>query len=1052
MDGRGNSWIGYDRTNLPTNSGTFGLLVRNGISVGTSYQSTTPPSNGAIIQGNVGIGTTSPQNKLHVEITNEYARISNPSTGNGGIKISYQNSDTHGLHLTYNPGSAISYIDNTYPISSGQVYGDIYFRQNSAGTMTTRMMIKADGGSVGIGTTTITDKLEVRGADNGITISSLSANRPVLQFVNGSTMMLKLSANGTYGAIADTTGDVMIFKGGNVGIGNTDPNYKLRVDGTLYTSSTARFNGVVFSDSRLMVGVAGGDQTYASVFVGGALTSGTNQYALLLDPQLAGTSNYGLLANARIKASTAVTNAYGVYIINSELLSGASIANNYGLYIASQTNGSSVNYAIYSAGGLNYFGGNVGIGTTSPAEKLHIDAGSGIGARIVSSAFSGIEYHNTNGTWKVYVGTESGGGGARYNSADSQHTFYNNSSAVVRINSSGNVGIGTTSPGGRLHVATPDPASNFIAIDFRNPSYGIYAKTNSIGSRGNTLEFTATDYNLGGTVVTRDVLTLRPEGSVGIGTTAPDRLVTIAPSSGDSYINLKRPSGTTQSTIEWNTNGTNNWLLRTDDTSADLKFYSYSTSNYVMTLKYTNGNVGIGSTAPGVKLDVNGQIRSYASTGQIYSYSTTSSNTAVVFAGWTGGTGVQIGYLPDTAQGYFENTYPITSGQVFGDIYFRQNSAGTMTTRMMIKADGGSVLIGATNADVGGSVAGTVIRQNGTATICFNDSSPANYQSPIAADRRNTAGDGLMYGMWRAGIFQAGIGATNGQIMTFFTGDGSNSSQPERMRIIRNGNVGIGTTSPSGILHVTSPVITAAAPSLGWPVYNAEADTNSRPIYIDTLGNSNVSTAGYGATVSIILGQYYDSRIVITPSGNGGASPGDQGTGRGKDLMLKAGTSDNGAGYKGGRLYLNGGMGYQSAYNANVGDILMQTLTGGGNVGIGTTSAAYVLDVSGTIRATGDVIAYSDARVKDNIQTVEDALNKIKSLRGVTYIRKDSDDKSTKVGVIAQEVMKILPEVVQQDNNGNYSVAYGNMVGVLIEAIKEQQQQIDELKYLLSQK
>ena len=123
-----------------------------------------------------------------------------------------------------------------------------------------------------------------------------------------------------------------------------------------------------------------------------------------------------------------------------------------------------------------------------------------------------------------------------------------------------------------------------------------------------------------------------------------------------------------------------------------------------------------------------------------------------------------------------------------------------------------------------------------------------------------------------------------------------------------------------------------------------------------------------------------------------------------------------------------------------------------GNVGIGTTNPAYLLDVSGTIRATGDVIAYSDARVKDNIITVENALDKVKSLRGVTYTRKDDDTKTPKVGVIAQQVLPILPDVVQQDTNGNYSVAYGNMVGVLIEAIKEQQRQIDELKYLLQNK
>ena len=118
----------------------------------------------------------------------------------------------------------------------------------------------------------------------------------------------------------------------------------------------------------------------------------------------------------------------------------------------------------------------------------------------------------------------------------------------------------------------------------------------------------------------------------------------------------------------------------------------------------------------------------------------------------------------------------------------------------------------------------------------------------------------------------------------------------------------------------------------------------------------------------------------------------------------------------------------------------------GGNVGIGTSTVSYKLDVSGTIRATGDVIAYSDARVKDNIETITDALTKVTSLRGVSYTRKDSEDKSRKVGVIAQEVLDILPEVVQQDDSGNYSVAYGNIVGVLIEAIKELKAEINELK------
>ena len=104
------------------------------------------------------------------------------------------------------------------------------------------------------------------------------------------------------------------------------------------------------------------------------------------------------------------------------------------------------------------------------------------------------------------------------------------------------------------------------------------------------------------------------------------------------------------------------------------------------------------------------------------------------------------------------------------------------------------------------------------------------------------------------------------------------------------------------------------------------------------------------------------------------------------------------------------------------------------------------LDMSGNVTFAGDVTAYSDSRVKTNVKTIESALEKTLKLRGVSYNRTDSDDKSTKIGVIAQEILDVIPEVVNQDNDGMYNVSYGNITALLIEAIKEQQAQIDELK------
>lgn len=100
------------------------------------------------------------------------------------------------------------------------------------------------------------------------------------------------------------------------------------------------------------------------------------------------------------------------------------------------------------------------------------------------------------------------------------------------------------------------------------------------------------------------------------------------------------------------------------------------------------------------------------------------------------------------------------------------------------------------------------------------------------------------------------------------------------------------------------------------------------------------------------------------------------------------------------------------------------------------------LNVGGAVIATGDVIAYSDSRLKKNVVTIANALKKVKALRGVDFERLDG---TPSTGVIAQEVQNVFPSVVHETDDGTLGVAYGNLVGVLIEAIKEQQLQIEAL-------
>jgi hypothetical protein len=116
----------------------------------------------------------------------------------------------------------------------------------------------------------------------------------------------------------------------------------------------------------------------------------------------------------------------------------------------------------------------------------------------------------------------------------------------------------------------------------------------------------------------------------------------------------------------------------------------------------------------------------------------------------------------------------------------------------------------------------------------------------------------------------------------------------------------------------------------------------------------------------------------------------------------------------------------------------------GNGITVNANDIAMSGSFSGSFVATGDITAYSDESLKTNIQTIDNALDRVEAVRGVTFDR--LEDGSTSTGVVAQELLEVLPEAVHTDANGVHSVAYGNITGLLIEAVKELSAEVKELK------
>jgi len=157
------------------------------------------------------------------------------------------------------------------------------------------------------------------------------------------------------------------------------------------------------------------------------------------------------------------------------------------------------------------------------------------------------------------------------------------------------------------------------------------------------------------------------------------------------------------------------------------------------------------------------------------------------------------------------------------------------------------------------------------------------------------------------------------------------------------------------------------------------------------------------------------------------------------DLTVSGTFTDSGSGTQtAARAAISGGTGI--TYNNSTGVITLNATPA--LVGLGNLSNNGN-NLSGAFTATGNITAFSDARLKENVETIEGALDKVSQMRGVMYDK----DGERGTGVIAQEIQQVMPEVVMDSGRGDYlSVAYGNIVGVLIEAVKELKAELDECK------
>ena len=270
---------------------------------------------------------------------------------------------------------------------------------------------------------------------------------------------------------------------------------------------------------------------------------------------------------------------------------------------------------------------------------------------------------------------------------------------------------------------------------------------------------------------------------------------------------------------------------------------------------------------------------------------------------------------------------------------------------------------------------------------------------------------------------------TGAGIVIADAGNIGSASDTDAIAIASNGQVTLTQTLIGTALDISGDIDVDGTANLDVVDIDGAVDMAS------TLGVTGVVTANAGVVIDNIT---IDGTEIDLSSG-------DLTLDVAGDIVLDA----DGADIK----FSDDGTHYASISNSSS-DVLLTSIVSdkdikfnGNDGGSGITALTLDMSAAGAATFNNDVTAFSDKRLKDNIETIPNALDKVCAMRGVTFTRNDNNDQPG-TGVIAQEMQEVFPVVVKEnkDDLNTLSVSYGNLVGVLIEAIKELKEEVEKLK------